>query len=342
MKIKKYETNFKDHLYLAPKNIGEFFEDINGLETELINLYPTFSYQEFHGFGGAFTESAGYSLSKLPKGKQEHAISEYFSSDGLNYSFCRTHLNSCDFSLGNYAYLENDTMSNFSINRDKQYLIPMIKNAFTYNPNIKLLASPWSPPKFMKTNHTMNHGGKLKEEYKQMWADYIVEYIKAYQKEGIQITYLSVQNEPKASQIWESCLYDAKEEAEFVTLYLHPAFEKNYIHTKILIWDHNKERVLERAQEVLTKQNARNYVSGIAFHWYSGDHFESLQMVKELYPEKLLIHTEGCVGYSRFKKKEEVKNAEIYAHSIIGDMNHGVNAFIDWNMILDYHGRTKS
>lgn len=129
-------------------------------EFQLLIIYPEIEYQEILGFGGAFTEASGYVISKFKDEVKEKILNDYFSSDGICYTFCRTHINSCDFSLGNYSYLDKPNMKDFSINRDKEYIIPMIKLAQSINPNIKFLASPWSPPAFMKDNNQMNNGRK--------------------------------------------------------------------------------------------------------------------------------------------------------------------------------------
>ena len=268
---------------------------------------------------------------------QKQILTDYFSQNGICYSFCRTHINSCDFSFANYAYLDKPDLSEFNINRDKEYLIPMIKAALDINPNITFVASPWSPPAFMKDNNQMNHGGKLLNTYKQFWADYLVEYVKAYKKEGINISYMTIQNEPNAVQPWESCNDTATEESELLQNYLVNTFKFYNVPMKFLVWDQNKERILYRINEIFKDKTMANYITGIAYHYYTGDHFNNLSLVRQLCPELLLIHTEGCTGYSKFNRNE-IKNAEIYAHDIIGDLNHGCNAYIDWNMILDYRG----
>lgn len=300
-------------------------------------LYPDFKYQEIVGFGGAFSESSGYVFSKFPDSIKEKFIKDYFSNDGINYNFCRTHINSCDFSLSTYSYSEKETLEGFSISHDEKYIIPLIKYAKKENSKIQILASPWSPPKFMKTNKDMNHGGKLKPEYKELWAKYIVKYIKEYEKKGIDIDYITVQNEPNAKQIWESCLYDGAEEAEMALEYLIPNLRINNINTKVLIWDHNKERLYLRAEEIF-KEDKYNLISGIGYHYYSGDHFENINLVREKYPDKLIIHTEGCTGFSLKRRSRQIPNAEIYAHDIIGDLNAGSNGYIDWNILLDFKG----
>lgn len=269
---------------------------------------------------------------------QKQLLSDYFSSNGIGYSFCRTTIGSCDFSLENYSYLNVPNINEFSIERDKQYLIPMIKSALKMNPNITLVASPWSPPAFMKDNNQMNNGGKLLNTYKQLWADYLVHYINAYKKEGIKISYMTIQNEPNAVQSWESCNYTATEEMNLLQHYLFPTFKFYNMQMKFLVWDQNKERILYRINEMYKDKNNSDYMSGIAYHYYTGDHFNNLALAKQLCPELLLIHTEGCTGYSKSDTKHELENAEIYAHDIIGDLNNGCNAYIDWNIVLDYKG----
>ncbi|ABX43757.1 glycoside hydrolase family 30 protein [Lachnoclostridium phytofermentans] len=311
-------------------------------EMNLIKLYPKETRQTIYGFGGAFTEAAAVTVASMSETSKKKVLDAYFSKDGHKYNFCRTHIQSCDFSLGNYAYVEDPEdkeLKTFDLKRDHQYLIPFIKDALTLNPSLILVASPWSPPGFMKSNGEMNHGGVLKKEYYQMWADMIVRYLKEYEKLGINVQYLSVQNEPKATQTWDSCLYTGEEEGVFAAEYLRKTLDANgYPHVKIAIWDHNKDCIIERTEETFAVPMARESVAAIAFHWYSGDHFEALQTVKEKYPEKELIFTEGCVEYSRFKTNSQVKNAEMYLHDIIGNLNSGMNAYIDWNLVLNVDG----
>lgn len=335
MEILKLETNFKRDLFWKVSKT-KFNGKLKNQERELINLYPDLKFQEIIGFGGALTEASGYCLTKVKPEIEEAILQDYFSENGLNYSFCRTHIGSCDFSLSSYSYLKNSDMNTFSIEKDEQYLISMLKKALSKNLNLKLLATPWSPPAFMKSNKMLVLGGKLLEKYAELYAEYLAKYVLEYQKRGIYIDFMSIQNEPNATQIWESCLYSAEEEAKFAKDYLHPEFAKNGIKTKILAWDHNKERLYSRAKE--TFKIANNEVCGMAMHWYSGDYFEEIDLTRQQFPNKLFIHTEGCTGYSHFRKEDEVINGEIYAHDMLGDLNAGVNGFIDWNIILDNKG----
>lgn len=337
MQITKIETNYKRKIFFENYNVKSKKYN-EKLENQIINIYPKVKYQSIIGFGGAITEATAISFFSLPKNKQNEMLKEYFSSEGANYSLCRLPIGSCDFSEKSYSYSSNPDLSDFSIEKDKKYIIPFIKQAQKLNPNLKFLSSPWSPPKFMKSNKMLVLGGKLLNTYKKTWAEYLVKYIKAYEKENININYLTVQNEPNGIQILESCLYSPEEEKDFVINYLFPIFQENNIDTKILIWDHNKEKLFTRASNELNDNNSLNSISGIAFHWYTGDHFENISLTKDFFPGKLLIHTEGCTGYSKFSPNDEVKNAEIYAHDILGDLNSGINGYIDWNMCLNYKG----
>lgn len=329
------ETNFKRNLFWDVHKLN-----MNGKlkkqERELINLYPEIESQEIVGFGGAFTEASGYCLAQVKEAVASSIIDDYFSENGLGYSLCRVPIGSSDFSLSPYSYLKNSNIDTFSIARDEQYVIPMIQKALAKNPNLKFLSSPWSPPAFAKTNKMLILGGKLLEKYHAFYAEYLTKFVLEYQKRNISIDYMTIQNEPNATQVWESCLYSAEEEAKFAKNYLYPAFLKNGIGTKILAWDHNKERLFSRAKEVY--EIAENCISGMAMHWYSGDYFEEIELTAKQYPNKLLIHTEGCTGFSHFLKEDEVQNGEIYAHDMIGNLNSGINGWIDWNLILDNKG----
>ncbi len=338
MKITKIETNIKRNLYLHQTEINHTKTYNDKIENNILNIYPSIEYQKLIGFGGAFTGSTCYVLNNINNEIKNKIIDEYFNKNGLNYSLCRLTIASSDFSPKSYSYSNKDDLSDFSISEDMNYIIPTIKSALIINPEIKFLASPWSPPAFMKDNKILYLGGKLKNKYKSLWAEYLVKYVQEYQKQNINIDYMTIQNEPNATQIWESCRYSAEEEANFLKQYLYPTFKKNKLNTKFLIWDHNKDNIVNRSIDTLVKYGALDYAEGIAFHWYTGTHFENLKILHDLFANKLLIHTEGCTGYSKFKPQDELFNAQMYASEIIGDFNNGVNGFIDWNMVLDYNG----
>lgn len=317
-------------------------------EAEAIPAGPTLeidaskTYQTIIGFGGAFTESAAYTLSKMSPDKRAEVLNAYFNpTEGLGYTLCRTHINSADFSLGNYAYDEVDgdfELKHFDISRDKRWLIPMIKDAMAVKgANFKVFASPWSPPAWMKTNGQMNYGGQLKPECRDVWARYYARYIKEYAKEDIAIWGLTVQNEPAATQTWDSCIWSAEEEGAFVRDHLGPTLEKEGLKdVKIMVWDHNKDIIFERVKPILSDPKTAQYVWGVGFHWYSGDQFENLAKVHNVFPGTNLLFTEGCQeGGVRLGAWDL---GERYAHDIIGDLNNWTVGWTDWNMVLDERG----
>jgi len=315
----------------------EFVPDLKGEEYALICLFPDVEYQVFDGIGGAFTEAAATTLYKMSEKNQEKILKAYFDEiDGIGYNYCRTHINSCDFSLGNYTYVDegDQTLESFDISRDRQALIPMIKEAQKYA-DFKLFASPWSPPAYMKDSKTMNNGGSLLPEYYPLWAEYFSKYIEEYKKEGIDIFAVTVQNEPKAVQRWDSCIYTAEQERDFIKFHLGEKMKN--LGVEIMFWDHNKERVYDRAKVMYDDEVANSYVSGITFHWYSGDHFEQLAITKEKYPDKKLVFSEGCQEHY-LDIESNWHAGERYAHDMIGNFNNHCNAFIDWNMLLNETG----
>ena len=192
----------------------------------------------------------------------------------------------------------------------------------------------------MKTNGEMNHGGKLKKEYYSMWAKMIAKYVYLYRNNyGIIINRLTVQNEPNATQEWDSCIFSAEEEADFACNYLRNELDNLSLKdVKILCHDHNKDNMLDRAEKIYSLNNADKIIDGIAFHWYSGDHFEALDCLSKKHPDKELFFSEGCVEYSCHKDKTKFENAQRYIHELIGDINNGITAVTDWNLLLDEFG----
>ena len=333
MYIEKIETNFNKNIYLKTKEIkaDKYKESI---EKNVINVYPEVKYQEFIGFGGAVTQAVGIAYMRLPLEKRKNFLEAYF--EGCNYNLCRIPIGSCDFSSEKYSYSYKKDLQDFNIDKDKEYIIPIIKDIQRIKKDVKFIASPWSPPSFMKSNKMLTLGGKLLKKYYDTYAKYLLKYIKSYQEIGINIDYITVQNEPNAMQMWESCLFNSDEELDFIKNYLYPIFKNNNINTEILIYDHNKEKMYSRAKEIIPSCDKE--IAGIAYHWYTGDHFENIELCREQFKNKLFIHTEGCVGYTKFSQEEEIKNAEIYAHDIIGDLTCGCNGYVDWNILLDYNG----
>ena len=315
-------------------------------EWGVVNVFDDVKYQEVLGFGGAFTESSAYLYSLLSDENKKRFLELYFSREkGIGYNFGRSHINSCDFSISIYSSVEegDKTLETFNLEREKKYILPFLKDALEYcDEEMVLFASPWSPPAFMKDNNDMLKGGKLLEEYKSVWAHYYAKYIKAMANEGVKISAITIQNEPKAIQTWESCFYSPEDECEFIDKYLIDALdEEGLSDIKIMIWDHNKERVYDRAKKILSNERVNKRVWAVSHHWYSGDHFEGLRLVHERFG-KALICGEFCGPIT-----EDVNVlAEKYGIEICENFNNFEIASCDWNLLLDqkggpYHNRTK-
>lgn len=299
-------------------------------------------FQTLLGFGGAFTEAAAVTWQGLGPSEREQLLRDYFDRDsGHGYTMCRVHMNSCDFSLGNYAHVETPgdvDLHSFNIDRDRQALLPFIQAALRVAQRpIQLLVSPWSPPAWMKSNGQMNRGGTLLPQYANAWARCFVRFIRAYVAEGVPVWGVSVQNEPAATQTWDSCRYSAEEERDFVRDHLGPELALAGLgHIKIVIWDHNRDEMVERANTVYSDPQAARYVWGTGFHWYGEDHFDHVQQVHDAWPYKQLMFTEGCQEGGPHLGSWAL--GERYARSIINDLNRWTVGWIDWNLLLDETG----
>ncbi len=305
------------------------------------------TFQNVVGIGGAFTDAAAETFYKLSSDKQMEFIKLYFDEhEGIGYSFGRTNINSCDFSSDMYTYVEegDKSLKTFNISHDLKFKIPFIKEAMKYTGGkLKLFVSPWSPPAFMKDNNSMLQGGKLLPEFHQAWANYFVKFIKAYEKSGVPVWGLSVQNEPMAKQTWESCLFTAEEELNFIKKYLGPTLAKNKMQKKKLIaWDHNRDLLFHRAQTLLHDKKAASYIWGLGFHWYEvwngGRQYDNVKRVKEVFPGINVLLTEACNYPFDWNTFDQWQWGENYGENMIQDFNNGAVAWTDWNILLDETG----
>lgn len=314
----------------------------DGTENEVINLYPSITYQRMEGFGGAVTDASGYVFSKMSEEQKEKMVKTYFGEDGLQYNRVRLHMDSCDFSTRLYSAVEDEKdvdLETFDFSYTEKYMIPLLEEAEkAAGKKLKVMLSAWSPPEFMKTNASRIGGGSLKKEYYGRWAAYLCRYIEEFQKRGYDVERISIQNEPAAVQTWDSCVYTVEQEKTFLQDYLYPEMQKRGLgQVEVFCWDHNKERLFERAEQLIDARTD-SMITGFAFHWYSGDHFEALDLVRQKYPEKKLILSESCLEFGKYDKKLESENAARLAHDMIGNLNHGMQAFYDWNLLLDQDG----
>ena len=393
MKMNLHSTLWEDEKIVQKEEEIQLTDESlekRAVEMNVVNIYPQVSYQTIRGFGGAMTEAAGYALSQLSPEKRAEAIKAYFGEGGNGANVIRTHIDSCDFSLGMYQAVSDvnadPDFATFTLERDRKYIIPAIKEAMAASDQpISVLLSPWSPPAEWKNPSTMlasmgsaedlrkmfppelsdteikaanpmvaamlnalEHpteggtrcfGGHLKPEHYGDWARYMVKYVQAYLDEGIPVKWLSVQNEALAATPWDSCQWTPDEEKTFLRDYLYPELKKAGLSDKIglYIWDHNKERVFERAYYTIDEVTDP-MIEGVAFHWYVGDHFDAVRMTRETFPHKHLMFSEGCVEYSNSAGQSEVNFGQRYAHDMIGNLNAGMDTFIDWNMYLDEKG----
>lgn len=348
-KVVVYTTAQNTSYRLTSTDTLELADFGQPMETQpCVFVDPSESYQTFFGIGGALTDASAETFAKLPADKQQEFLTAYYDAQkGIGYTLARTNIHSCDFSSGSYTYVKDGDkeLQTFSIDHDRQYRIPFIKRVNqTTGGKLTLYASPWSPPAWMKDNNNMLQGGKLKKEYYQTWANYFAKFIKAYEKEGIPVWGVSIQNEPMAKQTWESCIFTAEEERDFLKNNLGPTLQKEGLNNKkIIAWDHNRDLIYQRASTLLKDPEAAKYAWGIGFHWYEdwsgGDQvFDNVKKVAESFPDKNLIFTEGCNGPFNMEKINEWKLGERYGRSMINDFNNGTVGWTDWNVLLDETG----
>lgn len=344
-----YTTANNTELRLTLTDDLIFKRSFQPLESEIsVFVNPEKQYQTFIGIGGAITDASAEVFAKLPEDKQQEFLESYYDKNkGIGYTLARTNIHSCDFSSASYTYVtdEEKDLNSFNIKQDKEYRIPLIKKAIqTAGGNLLLYASPWSPPAFMKDNKSMLRGGKLLPEYYQSWATYFTKFIRSYEQEGIPVWGITVQNEPMATQKWESCIFTAEEERDFLKNFLGPTMEKEgFANKKIIVWDHNRDLINHRADIIFSDPEASKYAWGLGFHWYESwsggeEMYNNVGKVNESYPDKHLLFTEGCAESFRPDGYQTWKNAERYGRSMINDFNNGTVGWTDWNILLDEKG----
>ena len=348
-KAQVYATAKETDLRIT-KTPDVLFEDFGQpKETELcVFVDQARSFQTMVGIGGALTDASAEVFAKLPAKEQQELLTAYYDAEkGIGYNFARTNIASCDFSSDTYGYIadKDSLLTTFNVAHDQKFRIPFIKKAIAAaGGKLTLFVSPWSPPAWMKDNNNVLRGGKLLPKFYKAWANHYVKFIKTYESMGIPVWGLSVQNEPMAIQSWESCVFTAEEERDFVKNYLGPTLHKEGLGDKKLIgWDHNRDLVFQRASVLLGDPEAAKYIWGIGFHWYetwtgSGMQFENLRRVNEAFPDKHLIFTEGCVEKFGLDRVNDWALGERYGYSMLNDFNCGTVAWTDWNILLDEKG----
>jgi glucosylceramidase len=309
---------------------------------------PRSAFQTIIGIGGALTDASAETFAKLPKAVQTAFLRAYYDTvSGIGYTLARTHIQSCDFSSGSYSYVKDNDSSlvSFSVAHDEQYRIPLIRQAIAAaGGKLRMFVSPWSPPAWMKDNGSVIGGGKLKAAYAHAWANFYVKFIRTYEARGIPIWGLSVQNEPMARQKWESCIYTAEEERDFIKNHLGPVLASSGMgDRKLIAWDHNRDLLYQRASTILEDPEAAKYVWGIGYHWYetwTGGpmQFENLKLVSNAFPGVNLMFTEGCKEKFDWDSVKSWSLGEKYGYSMVNDFNNGCTGWTDWNVLLDEKG----
>ena len=315
-------------------------------------------YQEVFGFGGAMTDASGYNIFSLSTSTIKNLINSYFSKEGIEYNIIRVPVAGVDFSTRTYSYddLENDfNLSNFSLSKeDYEWKIPFIQSAMKTSPKkLKLFASAWSAPPWMKTNNDFKGNGTLigpvAGKYYQTWADYYVKFFHSYKQNGINFWAMTAQNEPTDGYLYKFSFnamgFTPESQSDFIAANLGPALKRNgFGDIKIMILDDQRLFLPGWAERVFSHNpQASQYVNGIAVHWYLDSLVppKTLELTHEKFPDKFIFATEACHALGSFGPSVilgSFERAESYVRDIIEDLNHWVTGWTDWNIALDLKG----
>jgi len=309
---------------------------------------PDQRFQTVLGIGGAITDAAAEVFDRLPPAARAELLTAYFDPQrGIGYTLLRTTIHSSDFSSASYTYVaEGDaTLASFDVAPDRRHRIPMIRAALqAAGGAVTTYASPWSAPAWMKDSGRMVQGGALLPAHAGTWARYIAKFVQAYEREGIPVWGLTVQNEPMARQTWESMLFTAEQERDFVRDHLGPTLAREGLgDRKLIVWDHNRDLIKHRADVILGDPQAARYVWGVGFHWYEtwagGEPMHAnVAATQQAWPGVNLLLTEATVERFDPAGLQSWANAERYGRQMIGDFNAGAVGWTDWNLLLDERG----
>lgn len=317
-----------------------------------ITIHPEIKYQEMDGFGAAMTGSTCYNLLKMDPNDRLKLLKKTFDPvKGYGYSFIRISIGCSDFSLDNYTYCDKPGIKNFRIHPlDKEYLFPILKEILSINPSVKILASPWTCPRWMKVKNLKERepynlwvGGQLNPDYYNDYALYFVKYIKAMTKAGFPIYAVTIQNEPLNRGNSASLYMTWQEQADFIKRFMGPDFERNGIGTKIIVYDHNydydrnKQENKDQLQyplKIYADENVAKYVDGAAFHAYGGVYSE-LKTIHESRPDKNIYFTEMSIGLWGDGYKFGNDLLWSMENVCLGTINNYCKSVILWNFMLD-------
>lgn len=303
----------------------------------IIEVNEKQTYQSIDGFGYTLTGGSATLINKLPEAQKAALLQELFSTtnNGIGVSYLRISIGASDLSAEPFSYNDlpsgqtDPDQAKFTISKEQEDLLPVLKRIVAINPAIKIMGSPWSPPTWMKDNNSFK-GGSLKPEYYASYAKYFVKYIHAMKAEGITIDAITIQNEPLHPGNVPSMYMEAKDQAIFIKTALGPAFKAAGIKTKIILYDHNADRP-DYPISILKDPEANKYVDGSAFHLYGGK-IEALSQVHEAFPDKNLYFTEQWVGGpSNFPEDLKWHVSTL----IIGATRNWSRNVLEWNLAAD-------
>ena len=357
-----------------------------------LRLHPNKTYQKYYGFGASFTESSAWNLATIPVALRKEVLTKLFSpTEGAGFTLTRTHINSSDYSNNHYTYIEDgdEELATFSIFQDMKGftgdendqvrgieliepsydLIPMILEASSIpGAQFNIIASPWSPPSWMKTGETSKMtNGTLQPKYYGVWAKYLSKYVSAYKDQGINLWGITPQNEPLHSHDarWDSNGFTAEQGRDFLRDYLGPQLvEDGHLNLddldsglRVLIYDHNKSTMNDYVAVTYEDPEAAKYAWGTAFHWYANSELDennwyadALNKLRKTWPNKGIIHSESSIDIDAkdpigqyWRESTDYAGTfvpfDTYAYDIITDLNHGTQGYVEWCMILSNNGQ---
>jgi glucosylceramidase len=308
------------------------------IAAEAITLNPMVTRQEMLGFGAAMTDASCYVLSQMSDAERRPVMQDIFAADEMAMNVCRTCIGASDYSRTVYSFDESPEpdpeLKNFSIDHDKAYILPMLREARKVNPDLFLFSSPWSPPGWMKPNNSML-GGAMRKLSFGPYAKYFLKFLEGYKAEGVAIDAVTVQNETDAEQEGHmpACLWAQEAEMEFVKSHLGPALREASSPTKIWVLDHNYS-LWGRAIDELSDPAAYEYIDGIAWHGYVGEP-SAMTRVHEAFPEKNAYWTEGGPDVKQPDYKTDWTK---WADTFNGIVNNWARSITSWNLALDENG----
>ena len=318
-----------------PMLLSDQFNQLTSKDTVFID--EGIQYQKIEGFGYTLTGGSANLLHQMPLQNRAAILKELFGQgpNDLNINYLRISIGASDLDATVFSYDDlkegevDPDLIKMSIAKDQEFLIPILKEIQSIQPNLKLIASPWSPPVWMKDNGK-SKGGHLLTKYYETYAQYFVKYIQLMRAEGLQMNAVTIQNEPEHGGNNPSMLMSAAEQTIFIKNHLGPAFKKQGITTEIVIWDHNADNPNYPIQ-ILNDSVAKSFISASAFHLYLG-HESALSKLHQAHPDKKIYFTEQWTGAKGSFEGDFMWHMQ---HIVIGTMSNWSSMVLEWNLAND-------